>query len=1796
MNKFYRVIWNASLGVWQCVSELSRAKGKSSVSKITPLQHINNIKKQSVFILKPLTLIVLLGLSNQSVATEYSSSTEFFSSSPSTLHASNGETISAHVLRNGDSLTFNQDGTFYNNTVSESNNSDTNRFIYFHSTNSSNPSKIIIAPNVVISDKNTVKVVGTDHTNGYKNYQVSTLRGGIQAKDGRVYLDMDVNGTFNMLVNTERQDKDYDFVSSAGPSGFSNYASHVINLNIKNGGTLSSNANVGFAHTNKQKVNGTGTLIEPPKHLEYITINAEEGSTVNLNNVDENRTTYIGTYTYGATVFNAKGGNVTLGNDTILSYAGAKGVLNVSSGNVNVNNNLYLGKQHNFNNFNYGNAIINVSAGTLRVGSASDSAENNTGITISTSSSLKAARIYLSGEGILETSSITRESTGGNEQEILIALNGGTLKISDDKKELFAGINSSTDTSGKNTGVLLGAGNTKFEIAAGKTVKQASTAAFLNMNVANLNQDSSLANTSPLTLHGCIQDNCYGDLFAVTSRLVMPKTENSQAGTFTKTGAGNLILTANNQQTGDIVVESGTLQAGSGTDGEDGTFGAAGNGSITIADGATLAVKRLTEYNLDKQINAKEGQQGGSLSQNGTGKLTLTYQGTNTVKDLIVNDGELDISTGNTLNSQTASINNGKLKVSGTLNNAGTLAIGDGKAKPNTDEMTNTAQFEVAGTATIDGAITVKADGKFDNSGTTTANSTLTVEGGNINVTAGTLAAKQGATVNGGNVAISGGKLDATGKDITLNKGSLALSGSGALDAKNIKSDKALSDTSDNASISVGTGSSLNLSPANGEKLFDGFDTSDEMGDSIQVDGTLNVSVVDGATVEQNDTAGITGNGTFNKNGNGTLDLKAENTFDNVNVKDGKLNVSNDLTVNEKMTVEGDTVDISAEVSAKDIDLKGGTVTVKDGGDVTATNSAALNGGNLTIDAANEDDEDSVGGSFTVGSVNDYKPLQVNKGALTVNGELNVGNITSDPAQQNDTSDNATITVGDKGTLNISPSDNATLFEGLDTSEAGGDSIKVNGTLNLNVKEDKKLTQNQAASITKDDDAKSVINKLGEGDLALTAENNAVDTLNVYDGDVAVEAGSTLDAATINVEKVTPEVDEDDEENANMHIPEPSLTIAGTAKASDGINNQGGTITVEGDQANLSTEGKVTMDGGTLDVKQGALSAKNIVAGEQDADDALASTINIENGAKVSLSPTDPNEKLFAGLNTKSAEENNGTAGKDSIKLNGELEVNVADNTTIQQDENAGFSGTGTLSKKGEGTLEISNKNPNFTGKTNVNDGKLAITNGGDLAGSQVTVNPNATLSVDENGTKLGSLTVEKNGNVEIGVTPDKVGTLDVKNDVNLNGGTLTLNTKNINRVEDLDTSNILGAITAGGNLTGTFDDIKDTSNLFNFTPNYTPNGLTFTPTYEKDSLVDIASERGLTRALGAAKVLDRLFKNNSSDPLAKLFYGIKDDNESVAALLSVLPTLSTSQIVADSSKQLATLADNYQQCDAHENLDGNPVWVKPFHSQRQQHQYKGASGYYDESYGFGIGMERCYNGNRFGVMLGYVEDSAVSRESPSAQSVNSKTVQAGIYGNTPLAGDLALDYKAGVGYSKVDTERKFSFVGNTASASYGNKIAYAGLGLTLPSTLSDTVRLESYARLDYHLVRNNAYAEKGAGILNLHADAGSFETMTSEVGVKVKVQVAPNLLVGANANVGYNLMAEPASVRASFQGAKDKSFVTEGAQENRLSTGAGVSVDYKLSPLASLSVGYDVSSRKGSVEQTPSVSFKMVF
>ncbi|OBX04172.1 hypothetical protein QV06_07790, partial [Gallibacterium genomosp. 3] len=92
------------------------------------------------------------------------------------------------------------------------------------------------------------------------------------------------------------------------------------------------------------------------------------------------------------------------------------------------------------------------------------------------------------------------------------------------------------------------------------------------------------------------------------------------------------------------------------------------------------------------------------------------------------------------------------------------------------------------------------------------------------------------------------------------------------------------------------------------------------------------------------------------------------------------------------------------------------------------------------------------------------------------------------------------------------------------------------------------------------------------------------------------------------------------------------------------------------------------------------------------------------------------------------------------------------------------------------------------------------------------------------------------------------------------------------------------------------------------------------------------------------------------------------------------------------------------------------------------------------------------------------------------------------------------------------------------------------------------------------------------------------------------KAKIADKVSVNTRVGVGYDLIGEPASVRAAFAGASDLKFTTEGAQHGQVNGEVGLNVNYHISPMATISVGYDASARKGYIEHNPTVSFKMAF
>ncbi|WP_082985058.1 beta strand repeat-containing protein [Gallibacterium genomosp. 3] len=1402
-------------------------------------------------------------MSNQVVATEYTNSgtSSFFGSQTSTLTASNGETITGHVLQGGDILKFTQDGTFYNENIPESQNSNTERFIYFHSTTLNNPSRIIIDPNVVIEDKNTVKTIGADLTNGNKNYLVSTLRGGIQAKDGRVYLDMDVNGTFKMLVNTVREDKDYDFVSAAGASGFSNYASHVINLNIKDGGTLSSDANVGFAHTNKRKVNGTGTLIEVPKHLEYITVNAEQGSTVNLNNIEENRTTYIGTYTNNAIVFNAKGGDVTLGNDTILSYAGAKGVLNVSAGDVNIKNHLYLGYER-LSDARNGNAIVNVTDGTLKVGntSASTDTTNTTGIIISSSDSLNSARLYLSG-GTIETTGVSRERIGSiterdqSEQEIIIALNGGTLKITDDKKKLFQGITSRTASDGRHLGVSLGAGNTNIEVVGDKVVVQDENAYFQDMNVQNLNSNPDSPNTSPKTLHYCTTADCQGDLFAVTSRLVIPKGD-SQVGAYTKIGRGTLVLTADNKQTGETIIKAGTLQAGNG-----GTTGTFGTGNITVKDGATVGINRSNDYQVANQIT---GEAGSTLRKQGDGTVSFTQAVT--ISKTLIDDGTLqagttfnggDVTVGNNIegpatanltiaSGQTPTMKSVVINTDGKVTNEGTLSVNNGTGSITVNGGTLASSgTTIAGTLTVDQGTNPEGttrQGEVNITGGTTTATTTTVNAGTITAsgenttfnardmtvgdqtgTAGTasVVVKEGATTKATSVTIKGddGKVDVQTSgtltvekdgqpaDIKVNGGELAVSGTA--NAKNITSDEA-NDGDKDAKISIAGTGTVNLKPTTEETLFSGFNSG--KGDTIGLAGNLNVDVADGVSVTQDSNANITAlndaKGTLNKKGAGTLTLTASNTLATTNVETGTL--ANTGTLNSDTTnINDGKLSNTGTLSSTEINVgdgKGGATTAilenSGTGSITSTTVNVKADGKLSNTATdNKATTNKQEGIKVTGTLN------VQGGQVESSGSANIGTLTvdkgtrteSDDAAPTETAGSVSITGGDTTVKTTQINDGAI--------EVSGGKLNA-GAVTVGDGDDKDAANNAASfNITGGAVEATSVTVKSDGNLtnSVTDDNEEDDVqkgLNVT-GELKTEGGTINSSGTTTAGKLT--VDQGTNTDGTIRQGEVNITGGKTTVKGD-TEIKSGSVAVE-TAGKLATEGTLKVGdkaggpGTATLTNAGEVTANNV---EVNKDGKLTNTSTTGEGLKVT------NElKVDGGTLDTSGTTTAGSLTVESGAVNVKGGTTTASSTTIKDGEVAVSAG-----KLDGGAITVGDAD-----STKDSDAaKLTISGTGGVVATSVTVKGDGNLTnsvTDENegdnvqkGLNVtGELKVESGTLTSSGTT--KAGTLTVTKaedaaqagTVKITGGTTTANTTNIDegKVEVSNGATLSGDVVAVG-------------------------------------------------------------------------------------------------------------------------------------------------------------------------------------------------------------------------------------------------------------------------------------------------------------------------------------------------------------------------------------------------------------
>ncbi|MBE7229308.1 autotransporter-associated beta strand repeat-containing protein [Salmonella enterica] len=860
----------------------------------------------------------------------------------------------------------------------------------------------------------------------------------------------------------------------------------------------------------------------------------------------------------------------------------------------------------------------------------------------------------------------------------------------------------------------------------------------------------------------------------------------SGSGQVVKSGDETLTLSGANSYTGGTTISGGTLVASN--------VEALGSGDVT--DNATLELN--TGGDFDNNI-------GGTGSVVKSGDKTLTLSGANSYT------GGTTISGGTLVATNVEALGSGDVTDNAVLelNTGGdfTNAIsGSGQVVKSGDKtLTLSGANSYTGGTTISGGTLVASNVEALGTGDITDNATLELNAG------GDFANNIGGT---GSVVKSGDKtLTLSGSNTYT--GGTTISG-GTLVATNVEA-LGTGNVTDNATLELSTGGDFaNNIGGTGSVVKSGDETLTLSGANSYTGGTT----ISGGTLVASNVEAL---GTGDVTDNATLELNTGGDFDNAISGSGQVVKSGDKT----LTLSG-------------ANSYSGATTIS-GGTLVATNVDALGSGDVTDDATLELNtggtfDNAISGSgqvvksgdetLTLSGTNTYSGGTLISGGTLVASNveaLGTGDVTNDAVLELNTGGTFDNAISGSGQVISGGTLVASNVEALGTGDVTNDAVlelntggtfdnAISGSGQVVKSGDKMLTLSGANSysggtlISDGTLVASNVEALGSGDVTNDAvlELNTGGTFdNVISGSGKVEksgddaltlsgsntytGGTLISGGTLVASNVEALGTGDVTDNATL-----ALNAGG-----DFTNNIGGTGRVEksGDQT-LTLSGSNTYTGGTL------ISSGTLVATSVDALDTGGDFINNIGGTgRVEKSGDDA--LTLSGSNTYTGGTliSGGTLVANDVNALGTGDV--TDNAALMLNTGGDFinniGGTGRVEKSGDDTLTLSGSNT-YTGGTLISGGTLVANDVNALGTGDVTDNATLALNAvgDFNNAIGGSGKVEKSGDDTLTLSGSNTytgGTL-------INGGTLVAS-----NVEALGTGDVTDDATLELNTGGKFDN-----------------------------------------------------------------------------------------------------------------------------------------------------------------------------------------------------------------------------------------------------------------------------------------------------------------------------------------------------------------------------------------------------
>ncbi|MEY5150627.1 autotransporter-associated beta strand repeat-containing protein [Salmonella enterica subsp. enterica serovar Corvallis] len=867
----------------------------------------------------------------------------------------------------------------------------------------------------------------------------------------------------------------------------------------------------------------------------------------------------------------------------------------------------------------------------------------------------------------------------------------------------------------------------------------------------------------------------------------------------TKTGAGTLILNAENTYTGGTTISDGTLIANN--------VEALGTGNVT--DNATLELN--TGGDFTNNISGS-----GQVVKSGDGALTLSgansYTGGTTISGgtLVASNVEA-LGTGDVTDNATLELNTG-----GDFDNA---ISGSGQVVKSGDKtLTLSGANSYSGATTISGgtliathvnalgtgAIDNRASLLLDASGQFTVTDLTTESGGNTEIGAGstlqatTLTQKSDSTLTINLNSNTADPVIHAASQVSL-AGTLDITGVGDV----LDSDPASTDDLDTFTLIA----SDKTIAGDFEKLtVAGMDA--DLADFITVDGRIDDT---GKQYElttaltwyaDRDDAVTDAHGTFNltnadgsfavntvlENVDATLDPASATGWDGTSlIKQG----AGTLILNAENTYTGGTTISGGTLVATNVDALGS-------GDVTDDATLELNTGGTFDNAISGSGQvvKSGDGALTLSGANSYSG-----GTLISDGTLVASNV--DALGSGDVTNNATLemnTGGDfinniGGTGRVEKSgDDALTLSGANTYTGG--TLISDGTL---------VASNVEALGTGDvtNDAVLELNTGGDFDNAISGSGQVVksgDKTLTLSGSNTYTGGTLISGGTLIATSVDALGTGDVTDNAVLE-----LNTGG-----DFINNIGGTGRVEksGDDT-LTLSGSNSYTGGTL-ISGGTLVATNLEAlGSGDVTNNAVLELNtggtFDNAISGSGQVVKSGDETLTLSGTNSYTDGTLISGGTLVATNLEAlgSGDVTNDAVLALNTGGDFAnnigGTGSVVKSGDETLTLSGSNT-YTGGTLISSGTLVANDVNALGTGDVT--DNATLMLNTGGDFINNIggtgRVEKSGD----------DTLTLSGSNSYTGGTLiSSGTLVATNVDALGSGDVTDNATLELNTGGTFDN-----------------------------------------------------------------------------------------------------------------------------------------------------------------------------------------------------------------------------------------------------------------------------------------------------------------------------------------------------------------------------------------------------